>query len=62
MKFYYFVFLIALNSALSQHNNTLDKIYSIKIETENNEFQVHSLGTVLPNEAQNASSGSINYC
>ena len=38
MKFYYFIFLIALNSVLSQHNNTLDNIYSIKIETVSNKY------------------------
>ena len=38
MKFYYFIFLIALNSVLSQHNNTLDNLYSIKIKTESNEY------------------------
>ena len=38
MKFYYFIFLIALNSVLSQQNNTLDNIYSIKIETVSNKY------------------------
>jgi len=38
VKIYYLIFFMTLNTVFSQHNNNLENIYSIKIETESKQY------------------------